>query len=78
VASQHSEHQLAYGGFTLGTLVAASVVSDLATPLGITLLARLAQDPEAIGSQPISPGLATSARFRVQCGRTGPVGIDDL
>jgi Mn2+/Fe2+ NRAMP family transporter len=41
-------------------LVAASAVGGLPTPLGMALLARLAQDPEVMGTQPISAGLATA------------------
>ena len=39
-------------------LVAASVADGLATPLGTALLVRPAQDPEVMGTQPISAGLA--------------------
>jgi hypothetical protein len=39
-------------------LVAASVADRLATPLRMAQLVRPAQDPEVLGTQPISAGLA--------------------
>jgi Mn2+/Fe2+ NRAMP family transporter len=42
----------------LTMLVAASIIGGLATPIGIILMVRLARDPQVMGGQPISAGLA--------------------
>jgi Mn2+/Fe2+ NRAMP family transporter len=42
----------------IGTLVAASVVGGLATPVGLVLLLRLARDRQVMGQRPISGRLA--------------------
>jgi Mn2+/Fe2+ NRAMP family transporter len=42
----------------LTMLVAASIIGGLATPIGIILMVRLARDPQVMGGQPVSAGLA--------------------
>jgi len=44
----------------LGTLIAASVIGGLGTPIGMVLLVRLARNPQVMGDQPISARLAIS------------------
>lgn len=42
----------------LTMLVAASIIGGLATPIGIILMVRLARDPQVMGGQRVSAGLA--------------------
>jgi len=44
----------------IGMLVAASVIGGFGTPIGLVFLVRLARDPQVMGAQPISRGLAAA------------------
>jgi Mn2+/Fe2+ NRAMP family transporter len=44
----------------VGMLEAASVIGGIGTPVGVVLLVRLGRDPQVMGTQPISRGLAAA------------------